>query len=190
MHIINKLIALLLFVVFMANLPVKFASLLACFVIVWSGLQANVLFHALTKKIKWVLFFMALVLCLSTPGQYLFNSSHLGSMADFNLLTFEGLFLAASHTLKLLAMVAAIALLLHTTPKQKLIAGFYQLGQYVMNQVYLNRFVVRLWLVLYYFEHRAIVFNRIKDMHLAFAQSLPDDEHLETMTLSLQPFPW
>ena len=188
MHIINKLFAVVVFVVIMAYLPIIIASLLACFVIFWAGLHANGLFYKLTKKIKWVLLAMALVLSLTTPGQYLFNTTNHWTMFDYNVFTLEGLFLAAKHTLYLLAMVATISLLIHSTPKEKLIAGFYQLGQHVLNQAHLKRFVVRLWLVLYYFEHRAIAFKRIQDLHIAFEKPLPEDQALQTVTLSLQPF--
>jgi energy-coupling factor transporter transmembrane protein EcfT len=186
MHVINKLMALVLFVSIISMLHNVFLLAISCIAIIGAGLLANAGYYSLFKKVKWILLSMALVYALTTPGQLLFNHANFLSV-DFNVVTKEGLLLAAQQTLHLMTMLAGVTLLLHTTTKEHLIAGFYQLGKLVFHHEVVSRFVVRLWLVLYYFEQQPIRIKNIGSALLQFENSQLDDD-LQSVNVSLQPY--
>lgn len=184
MHIINKLMALLLFVCLMSLLPSQFLLAIETITIVLAGIFANTLFYSLFKKMKWVLISITFVYALTTPGQLLFDYTN-----DLNVVTIEGLLHAAEQTLHLMTMLAAVALLLYTSSKECLIAGFYQLGKLVFHHDTVSRFVVRLWLVLHYFEQQPIRIKNINSTLTQFEHSqMEEDENLHTVDINLQAY--
>ncbi|MCX7627742.1 MAG: energy-coupling factor transporter transmembrane protein EcfT [Methylophilaceae bacterium] len=104
-------------------------------------------FLRLIKKARWLLLSMLLVYAYATPGEYVMLLPE--SMAP----THEGLHAGLQQAGRLVLMVAALSVLLATTPRQELIAGMYWLSWPLrFFGLAPERFAVRLWLTLHYVE--------------------------------------
>lgn len=107
-------------------------------------------FHRLAvllKRTRWLLVSLALLFSLGTPGIFVFPS--LGSLGP----TQEGLLFGLEHLLRLLFLVATLAILLQSTGVDGLVSGLYAmirpLSWLGLDRV---RIAVRLLLVLQYVE--------------------------------------
>lgn len=99
-------------------------------------------------RMRWLFVSIFLIYGFSTPGEYL-------NFSPFDIaLTYEGLREGALQITRLGLMLAAIALLMKTTPREDLIAGFYCLI-WPLRAIGLSpeRFASRLCLTLQYLEN-------------------------------------
>lgn len=104
-------------------------------------------FWRLLRRVRWLLLSLLLIYAFNTPGEYLRSW-------PFELApTYEGLSAGLLQSAKICIMLAGLALLLATTNRESLIAGFYLLST-SLRVLKLNpeRFAARLWLTLHYVE--------------------------------------
>lgn len=132
-------------------------------------------FIKLALKVKWLVITMLCIYGINTPGEYV-----MGLSVDWAP-TYEGLVIGALQSVKLLCMVAAVALLIKTTSTQSLLAGIYQCLQ-PLNFFKLapERFAVRLWLTIDYVESHRIEFKRSN--FLALLHAINDETHAQKST--------
>lgn len=101
----------------------------------------------LLKRTRWLLISLVLLFSLGTPGIFVFPS--LGSLGP----TREGLLFGVEHLLRLLFLVATLAILLQSTGVDGLVSGLYGM---IRPLTWLGldraRIAVRLLLVLQYVE--------------------------------------
>lgn len=105
-------------------------------------------FLRLLKRVRYILLFLLIVYAYNTPGEYVagwyFSSAP----------SYEGIYTGIEQMLRLVAILAGLALLLTTTGREQLIAGLYWLARpFRFAGLDPERFAVRLWLTLYYVEH-------------------------------------
>lgn len=104
-------------------------------------------FFKLLKRMRWLLLFLLIIYAFNSPGEYL-------RQWPFDIVpTYEGLNLGVLQVVRILLMLAGVALLLKTTPRSSLMAGFFLL-LYPLKWLKLHpeRLAVRLWLTLHYVE--------------------------------------
>lgn len=104
-------------------------------------------FLKLLRRTHWLLLFLLIIYAFNTPGEYLRQWPF--DMAP----TYEGLQSGLLQITRIVIMLAGVALLLKTTPREDLMAGFFLL-MYPLKWIRLHpeRLAVRLWLTLYYVE--------------------------------------
>jgi len=105
------------------------------------GLLRKLLFRS-----RWLLLTLFMIYAFTTPGEYLSGWESYG-------LTYEGLHQGALQAIRLIIMLAGLALLLGTTGRDALMAGIYRLISPIRGfKVSPDRFTARLWLTLHYAE--------------------------------------
>lgn len=106
-------------------------------------------FFKLLKRVRYIVIVLLLVYAYNTPGEYLPGWY-------FTLTpTYEGLHAGVNQALRLVLIIAGLALLLTTTDRDQMIAGLYWLAKpFRFSAFQPERFAVRLWLTLHYVEHR------------------------------------
>lgn len=107
-------------------------------------------FLRILKRVRWLLISMLLIFAFNTPGEYL-------PQWPFEIApTYEGLEAGVLQAARLCLMLAGISLLLATTNREDLMAGFFLL-LYPLCYLKLSpeRFAARLWLTLHYVDHAA-----------------------------------
>jgi len=108
--------------------------------------RSRYFFHAV-KRVKWLVLIMVTAYAYTTPGEYLQHW-----FSDTRP-TYEGLEMAWLQAIKLLTMLALLALLLGQVPRQVLLGGLCQLV-HPLARLHMDArpFVMRLWLTLHYVE--------------------------------------
>lgn len=116
----------------------------------FAGLLSNQIYANLVSRLRIIWLTLFLLYAITTPGRLLFDNDDF-----YNVVTQDGLLMAATQLLHLLAMLGLIALILHFNSRATLIGGFYQfLHAMPYKSALAERFVARLWLVLYAFEQQ------------------------------------
>ena len=107
-------------------------------------------FWKMLRRVRWILLTLLLVYAFSTPGEYVVSWPQ-----ALPAPTYEGLRAGGVQLARLCVMLAGLSLLLATTSRPQLIAGFYLLLR-PLRHVGLQpqRFAARLWLTLHYVEQR------------------------------------
>jgi hypothetical protein len=102
----------------------------------------------LLKRTRWLIVSLVLLFALATPGVYLLPL--LGSLGP----TQEGVRLGLEHLMRLLFVLATLAMLLQVTGVEGLVAGLYGLMR-PLSWLGLDRgrVAMRLMLVMHYVEH-------------------------------------
>ena len=138
-------------------------------------------FWRMLRRVRWLLISMVLIFAFNTPGEYL-------PQWPFELApTYEGLYAGLLQAVRLCMMLAGLALLLATTSRENLMAGFFLL-LYPLRLVKLHpeRFAARLWLTLHYVDHAPPAqlsqnfFGRLANMNISDedTHSGPEQIHL------------
>lgn len=144
-------------------------------------------FLRMLRRMRWLLISMVLIFAFNTPGEYL-------PQWPFELApTYEGLHAGLLQAARLCMMLAGLALLLVTTNRENLMAGFFLL-LYPLRFIKLHpeRFAARLWLTLHYVDHAPPAqlnqnfFGRIANMNISDeeAYSGPEQIHLNSPQLT------
>jgi len=95
---------------------------------------------------RWLLLTMLLVYAFTTPGEYLRGW-------DAYAPTYEGIRQGLLQAVRLTIMLAGLALLLGTTPREEMMAGIYRLIRPLRRAgISVDRFTARLWLTMHYVE--------------------------------------
>lgn len=141
-------------------------------------------FLTMMRKMRWLLIVMLVLYAFTTPGEYL------PDWPFWTAPTYEGMRAGGLQTLRLITMLAGLALLLRLTDRDKLIVGLYTMLQPLRHlKLDPERFTARLWLTLYYVEqpqqpHTAkAMFERLRDFQYR-------DEEDQTVTISLDARPF
>lgn len=147
MHPTLRILALLSLAILVQLL--QLAGLLAVGTLV---LGAALLWHAgllrkMLRRSRWLLLTLLLIFAFSTPGEYLpWWTLRIAP-------TYEGLQSGLLQAARLVIMLAGLAVLLGSTPREQLMAGIFQLLLPLRHcGLGVERFTARLWLTLHYVE--------------------------------------
>ena len=147
MHPTTKILALISLGIMLNKLNSLVLIVMLCLMgLLVSYWRANV-WAKMLLRMRWLFLSMFLVYGFATPGEYVpWMPIDLG-------FTYEGLNAGILQIMRLMLMLGGIALLMATTTKNKLIAGFYVLLK-PLNLLKLKpeRFAARLCLTLQYLE--------------------------------------
>jgi len=126
-------------------------SLVSVFIVL-SMLLASALAEALSmlRRVRWLLLSLMMIYAFATPGDLFF--SLLGTYSP----TLQGLQGGALQAWRLALLLLALALLLHSCPRESLLSGLYVLMR-PFRVIGLNpeRVAVRLWLTLHYAQQQS-----------------------------------
>lgn len=104
-------------------------------------------FRKLLRRTRWLLLSLVLVYAFATPGEALLPAW--GNYGPSR----EGLLSGGQQALRLLCLLATLALLLDALPRARILAGLYLLLKpFASLGVNIDRIAVRVWLTLYYAE--------------------------------------
>lgn len=173
MHILVKFLLLILLAVLVAKVRWPLLSWLGLCVVFVACVYYRTVFLKMLKRVKWLVMFMMLVYAYSIPGEYL----------SFWLVetrpTYEGLMMGVTQGVKIVTMLAGLAILLGSSPQSVLIGGIYQatlpmrwLGFNV------NQFTARLWLTLHYVETQGETKHRLSEVR-TFLVGMKNEMHAE-----------
>ena len=145
-------------------------------------------FWKMLRRVRWILLTLLLVYAFSTPGEYLAQWP-----AEWLAPTYEGLRAGLMQLARLCVMLAGLSLLLATTSRSHLIAGFYLLLRPLRHLgLQPQRFAARLWLTLHYVEQRpsqqAGQGNLFERLAAGFAAT--DEQAPQSIEFSLPAFGW
>lgn len=124
-------------------------------------------FLRMLRRLRWLLLSLLLIFAFNTPGEYL-------QPWPFDLApTYEGVQAGLLQSFRLCMMLAGLSLLLVTTSREELMAGFFLL-LYPLRYIKLSpeRFAARLWLTLHYVEQateingKAGFFERLDELKI------------------------
>ena len=105
------------------------------------GLLARILLRS-----RWLLLTLLLIYAFTTPGEYLRGW-------DVYAPTYEGIRQGLLQAVRLMIMLAGLAILLGTTPRADMMAGIYRLIRPLRRVgISVDRFTARLWLTMHYVE--------------------------------------
>lgn len=166
-----------------------FTSLLLAIALSLSKTQT---FLRTIKRLKWFFLVMIIIFVFNTPGEHVVGWPFTISP------TYEGLRGAFMQTLRIMAMLAALSLLLASNSRQQLISGFYFIClplKYAGLKV--ERFAARLWLTLHYVESQPQIsannhlLTRLKNMTPAIFDANSQTNNLQddvTITFEIPKF--
>jgi energy-coupling factor transporter transmembrane protein EcfT len=152
-------------------------------------------FWRLLRRARWLLFFLLLIFAFNTPGEYV-KQWPLDVEQAF-IPSYEGLSAGLLQAAKLCIMLAGLSLLLVTTNRENLIAGFYLLATPLrMLKLSPERFAARLWLTLHYVEQapkagvekngvRHHISDRISELSMLESHTNGALEHIQLMLPNL-----
>lgn len=126
--------------------PMSLAVLLAALGLLMLYCRAGN-FLMLLRRMRWLMLFLLVIYAFNTPGEYL-------SQWPFEYApTYEGLQAGLLQVARIVIMLAGVSLLLTTTDRNNLMAGFFLL-LYPLKwlRIHPERLAVRLWLTLHYVE--------------------------------------
>lgn len=141
-----RLVLLMLLAVAVQFLSLLPLALLGGLVLLAALYGHAALLRKVLRRSRWLLLTLLLVYAFTTPGEYLRGW-------DAYVPTYEGLHQGMLQALRLTIMLAGLAWLLGTTPRQQLMAGIYRLVQPLSRfGLAVDRFTARLWLTMHYVE--------------------------------------
>jgi energy-coupling factor transporter transmembrane protein EcfT len=164
-NIITQLLSFFMLAVIVNQLNLKTLFIILCIFIAIIIFTKTRQFLRAIKRFKWFFLVMVVIFAFNTPGEHLVDWPFAISP------TYEGMIAGITQTLRIIAMLATLSIILAVNTRQQLISGFYFIFsplKYMGLEV--ERFAARLWLTLHYVElqrdNRAsqVFFNRLKDM--------------------------
>lgn len=173
MHILVKFSLLILLAMLVAKMPWPLLIWLGLCVVFVAWVCSRQFFLKMLKRIKWLVMFMMIIYAYSIPGEYL----------PFWLVetrpTYEGLMMGVAQGLKIVTMLAGLAMLLGSSPPSTLIGGIYQ-AILPMRRLGLNfnQFTARLWLTLHYVEIQGESKHRLSEVR-TFLVGIKNEMHAE-----------
>jgi energy-coupling factor transporter transmembrane protein EcfT len=146
-------------------------------------------FWRLLRRVRWLLLFLLIIFAFNTPGEYVKQWPL--DVGQAFAPTYEGLSAGLLQAAKLCIMLAGLSLLLATTDRESLIAGFYLLAT-PLRIVKLNpeRFAARLWLTLHYVEQapkaglekngvQQNILDRFSELNMFEGHTIKAPEHIQ-----------
>jgi len=137
------------------------------------------------RRVRWLLLILMLTYAFATPGQYV---DFLG--VGFRP-SYEGIEAGVKQTLKLIAILSGLSILLSTTTQQALIGGLYQFMRlFDIFKLDAKKFAVRIWLTLHYVETRdAHMDSKRSSMHMfAEIEQLDSSVQIHEVSMNLASF--
>lgn len=138
----------------------------------------------LLRRSRWLLLSLLLIYAFATPGDLLFPAIGIYSP------TLQGVRGGTLQVWRLTLLLLALALLLHSCPREKLLSGLYVLMR-PFRSVGLNpeRLAVRLWLTLHYAQQQSRQKMQAWRDELRSALD-PAPSGMAHVTLELSAFSW
>jgi energy-coupling factor transport system permease protein len=141
--------------------PIEIALLASCLLLAMLLLRVKQWFPML-KRMRWLFLSMFLIYAFNTPGEFV-SDWPLNGLVGWAP-TYEGLQAGGLQLLRLMTMLASVALMMATTPIPLMIEGFYVLLKPLQFVgLHPERFAARLCLTLHYIELN----NSQQDRHSA-----------------------
>lgn len=147
MHPSLRILALITLAVLVQFLqPVELAIVGGMVLLVATVMHAGLL-RKMLRRSRWLLLTLLLIFAFSTPGEYLpWWTLHVAP-------TYEGLQSGLMQAARLVIMLAGLAVLLGSTPRDQLMSGIFLLLLPLRRCGFgVERFTARLWLTLHYVE--------------------------------------
>ena len=184
-HPATKILLWLGFALAVQGLEFTVLTLVSLVVILWlmlAGGLSEALF--MLRRARWLLLSLLLIYAFATPGDLLFPL--LGTFSP----SLQGLRGGVLQACRLALLLVALALLLHSCPRESLLSGLYVLMR-PFRVIGLNpeRVAVRLWLTLHYVQQQSrLKMQAWRDELRAALDPMPDAAlHV---TLELPAFTW
>jgi energy-coupling factor transporter transmembrane protein EcfT len=164
-NIITQLLGFFMLDLIVNLLNIKELLLILIILIAILSLNKNQQFLQSIKRFKWFILVMIVIFSFNTPGE------HIREWPFSISPSYEGLSAGLTQTLRIVAMLAALALIMAINSRQDFISGFYFIFsplKYLGLEV--ERFAARLWLTLHYVELQRDnnanqnLLNRLKEM--------------------------
>lgn len=151
------------------------ALMMLC-LLLWRGMRK---FLNLLKRGKWLFLSLILIYAMSTPGELV------PFFPDLISPTYEGVESGLLQVGRLGCMLAALALLLSTTSREKMISGiFYLLNPFNRLGLKASTFAARLWLTLHYIENMPPrLVQELQKSHWNIAHHVKNDAETEMIYL-------
>jgi energy-coupling factor transporter transmembrane protein EcfT len=186
LHPTTRILAFILLAIIVQRLTLVHLSILASVLAMLLVAVKASIFIQMLRRMRWLLLTMLLIYAFSTPGEYIAEWPYWVAP------TLEGIDAGLIQALRLLAMLAGLALLLTLTDRDRLIVGFFVLLA-PLRRLGLDpeRFAARLWLTLHYVEKPqdkktpAAMFEQLRDFHI-----VDTDEQPMTIQLTTYVFGW
>ena len=142
-------------------------------------------FLKLLRRTRWILLSLLLIYFFATPGVYVMPN--LGWLSP----TEQGLRSGGLQLWRIMVLLAALALLLHTSSREAVLSGLYTLMKpFKPFGVEAERVAVRLWLTMRYAEADAGQRDAGNWTERLRQVLQPDNEAGETLRLEVHPFTW
>lgn len=184
LHPALRIISLLLLALLAQMLQAAALGLLAALLAGFCWLKYAGLFRGVLRRSRWLLLTLLLIFAFTTPGEYLPGWPI--AMAP----TYEGLREGGLQMLRLIIMLAGLALLLGSTPREAMMAGIHCLLR-PLRLVGLppERFTARLWLTLHYVEQAPVKHEHRWSMLDRLEHADPADSE-QSIRLQMPPLTW
>jgi energy-coupling factor transport system permease protein len=136
----------------------------------------------LIKRARWLLLSILFIYAFATPGEYV------AGFPDAFAPTYEGMESGLMQTLRLAAMLGALALVLATSSREQFMSGIYFLLRPFRFIISPERFAARLWLTLHYVETMPKgVIQRLQQSAWNLDALLQEQSAPESVTLAYSP---
>jgi energy-coupling factor transporter transmembrane protein EcfT len=188
MHVLIKFLLLLSIAVALTHLSTAYQIVLFVFLVTGAVLSHLKSFTNMLRRVRWLLLILLIIYAFSTPGEYVS-----GFPVEFSP-SYEGIRTGLMQVVKIIMMLAALSVLLTTTPREQLIGGIYQLLKpFGMLKVDAKRFAVRIWLTMHYVESKTFKNQQTLSPSKTLEAIELDDinDPMDTMreiTISIMPF--
>ncbi|MGV3583269.1 MAG: CbiQ family ECF transporter T component [Methylophilus sp.] len=188
MHVLVKFLLLLTLAVALTQLAVTYQIVLFVFLITGTVLSHLKSFSNMLRRVRWLLVILLIIYAFSTPGEYV-----RGFPIWFSP-SYEGIQTGLMQVVKVMIMLAALSVLLTTTPRGLLIGGIYQLlSPFSMLKVDAKRFAVRIWLTMHYVESNASrtqqkISSGLTLEEIALHDTNEDKNIMREISISIMPF--
>lgn len=179
MHPANRVALWLWLISFLPWLERLSLFVLSLFLLLVAARFARARLERALPRLRWLLLAMLLVYAWATPGQYLWS----GWLAP----TQEGLWLGCEQSLRIVAVIASLQLLLVSMTRDQLLAGLYALAK-PLDWLCLSRERLAIRLALTIEMTESLLEEKMSFRRLL--QELDRDVPQESRLVNLQHCPW
>lgn len=147
MHPSLRILSLIVLAIMLQFLEQYALAAIAIGVLLTASIFYTKLLRKMLKRSRWLLLTLMLIFSFTTPGEYLpWWTMQIAP-------TYEGLESGLLQSIRLIVMLAGLAILLGSTQREQLMAGIFQLLMPLRCLgIGSERFTARLWLTMHYVE--------------------------------------
>jgi energy-coupling factor transporter transmembrane protein EcfT len=188
MHVLIKFFLLISLAITLTHLSINYQIVLFVFLVTGAVLSHLKSFSNMLRRVRWLILILLVIYAFSTPGEYVS-----GFPVELSP-SYEGIRAGIMQVVKIIIMLAALSILLTTTPREILIGGIYQLLRpFGIFKVDAKKFAVRIWLTMHYVESQTLkTRQKLSTSQVLEAIDLDDiNDSMHTMpeiTISIMPF--